>query len=128
VVEPQPELVYGCVGKLVTPGDCKSSARKALLVRVQRHPPSLRVRLETGKLWFGPQALNCFFWSQSVHGRILACHARGRGSLPLGTARANVNHRSDVVGQCLSVSMGAIETDTNFWAVSDNGSTCALQA
>jgi len=41
---------FGCVGKLVTPGDCKSSARKALLVRPQPHPPSLRVRLETGKL------------------------------------------------------------------------------
>jgi hypothetical protein len=34
-------VLFGCVGKLVTPGDCKSSARKALLVRVQRHPPSL---------------------------------------------------------------------------------------
>jgi len=33
--------VYGCVGKLVTPEDCKSSARKALLVRIQRHPPNL---------------------------------------------------------------------------------------
>jgi hypothetical protein len=32
---------YGCVGKLVTPEDCKSSARKALLVRIQRHPPSI---------------------------------------------------------------------------------------
>ena len=26
-------------------------------------------------------------WSQSVHGRILACHARGAGSLPAGTAK-----------------------------------------
>ena len=26
-------------------------------------------------------------WSQGVHGRILACHARGRGSLPRGTAK-----------------------------------------
>lgn len=27
------------------------------------------------------------FWSQSVHGRTRACHARRRGSLPLGTAK-----------------------------------------
>ena len=30
--------LYGCVGKLVTPGDCKSSA-SALLVQAQPHPP-----------------------------------------------------------------------------------------
>ena len=30
---------FGCVGKLVTPGDCKSSVVMALLVQVQPHPP-----------------------------------------------------------------------------------------
>ena len=34
-------VIFGCVGKLVTPGDCKSSARKALLVRLKSHPPFL---------------------------------------------------------------------------------------
>ncbi len=33
--------VYGDVGKLVTPVDCKSAARKALLVRLQSSPPSI---------------------------------------------------------------------------------------
>ena len=32
---------HGDVGKLVTPVDCKSAARKALLVRLQLSPPSL---------------------------------------------------------------------------------------
>ena len=33
------------------------------------------------------------------------------GSIPVRCTRANVNHRSDVVDQCLLVSMGAIETN-----------------
>ncbi len=40
--------------------------------------------------WLTPSATNVFqysFWSQSVHGRTRACHARRRGSLPLGTAK-----------------------------------------
>ena len=32
---------FGDVGKLVTPVDCKSAARKALLVQLQSSPPSL---------------------------------------------------------------------------------------
>ena len=32
-------MLYGDVGKLVTPVDCKSAARKALLVRLQSSPP-----------------------------------------------------------------------------------------
>ena len=37
--------LFGDVGKLVTPVDCKSAARKALLVRLQSSPPNLsRVR------------------------------------------------------------------------------------
>ena len=34
-----PSRIYGDVGKLVTPVDCKSAARKALLVRLQSSPP-----------------------------------------------------------------------------------------
>ena len=51
----------GCVGKLVTPGDCKSSVVMALLVQVQPHPPfcfysqaSIRYRVWTHTL-FGSQ-------------------------------------------------------------------------
>ena len=36
---PRRSTKYGCVGKLVTPGDCKSSVVMALLVQVQPHPP-----------------------------------------------------------------------------------------
>ena len=39
----------------------------------------------TSKLAFS--VLDYKNWSQSVHGRTRACHARRRGSLPLGTAK-----------------------------------------
>ena len=43
---PRRSTKYGCVGKLVTPGDCKSSVVMALLVQVQPHPPYFCSRLE----------------------------------------------------------------------------------
>ena len=43
---PRRSTKYGCVGKLVTPGDCKSSVLMALLVQVQPHPPYFCSRLK----------------------------------------------------------------------------------
>ena len=37
-------MVIGCVGKLVTPVDCKSAALRALLVQLQPHPPEQTTR------------------------------------------------------------------------------------
>ena len=42
--------IYGDVGKLVTPVDCKSAARKALLVRLQPSPPYYGSVTESGLL------------------------------------------------------------------------------
>ena len=78
-------FLYGGVGKLVTPEDCKSSARKALLVRLQSSPPRANRNLATQALSqcllvsMGDieTTMNSAPLAQLV--RSLACHARGQG-------------------------------------------------
>ena len=45
-----PTINLGDVGKLVTPADCKSAARKALLVRLQWSPPRICTVSSVGQI------------------------------------------------------------------------------
>ena len=62
------------------------------------------------------------FWSQSVHGRTIACHAIRRGSLPLGTANLEIVDEA----QCIVNACKVFDLNFTFKYVANDNATNAI--